>query len=261
MEEENFYERIERIRGNIEGYELKVKPKVEFLSALLGVFEEKIRINPALAIKVSKEKLKINLETSDEPCYYNDAIPAMIEGYEVNGIIEVNNLNSLIYKIEEGERASMDELGRTLLNSKSKLLSREIFCELITLYGKEEKLIEWLSRILEPIEGFRAIVIEGLKTYIETIYPVERIRLGRTIYCKRDFKGENRWIPTRIEIETEPPTERATSAVKMKIIDDTSNEWKANLYFYEPEGLVNLINELTKGIGYLFKRTSVELDS
>lgn len=47
----------------------------------------------------------------------------------------------------------------------------------------------------------------------------------------------------------------------MKIIDDTSNEWKANLYLYEPEGLVNMINELTKGIGYLFKRTSMELDS
>ena len=68
-------------------------------------------------------------------------------------------------------------------------------------------------------------------------------------------------MPSRIQIEDVPPTDSGTSAIKMKIIDGTSNEWKANLYLYEPEGLVNMINELTKGIGYLFKRTSMELDS
>lgn len=52
MEENSIHEKIEKIRGSIEGYELKVKPTVEVLSSLLSVFEERIKRNPSLAIKV-----------------------------------------------------------------------------------------------------------------------------------------------------------------------------------------------------------------
>ncbi|NQE05349.1 hypothetical protein C5S32_05720 [ANME-1 cluster archaeon GoMg1] len=50
---------------------------------------------------------------------------------------------------------------------------RGTFCELLILYEKEKELIKWLSEILEGIEGFREIVIDGLKKGIETISPVE----------------------------------------------------------------------------------------
>ena len=200
MEEENFYERIERIRGNIEGYELKVKPRVEFLSALLGVFEEKIYNNPALAIRARNVRLFDEKLTSTLSIQIGVGTHIRASDSSLHGEIGYYYTEH----IWEDSKGATHEC------------EKKLFCELLVIHGKEVELIKWLSEILEGIEGFRAIVIEGLKTYIETIYPVERIRLGRTIYCKRDFKGENRRIPTRIEIETEPPTERATSAVKMK---------------------------------------------
>ena len=244
MEDDDIYERIEKIRGNIEGYELKVKPMVEVLSSMLSVFEEKIKSNPALALKVRNtdfserltETLSVGIDIHFDPT-------ALLAGAGA----DYAEFGVMYCILEKGKEVGIGE--------------KDEFCELLILYGKEKELIKWLSEVLEEIEGFREIVIDGLKTWIETISPVETIRLGKTIYCKRDFKGEDRWIPSRIQIENVPPTESGTSAIKMKLIDDTSNEWKANLYLYEPEGLVNMINELTKGIGYLIKRTSMELDS
>ena len=244
MEDNDIHESIGKIRGDIEGYELKIKPMVEILSSLLSVFEEKIKRNPPLALKARNtvfselltETLRVGIDVHFDPTALLAGAGANYAGFGIG------------YCIYEKEK--FVGIGE-----------KDDFCELLILYEKDKELIKWLSEILEPLEGFREIVIDGLKTWIETIYPVETLRLGRTIYCKRDFKGEDRWIPSRLHIENEPPTESGTSAIKMKIIDDVSNEWKANLYLYEPEGLVNMINELTKGIRYLITNTSMELDS
>jgi len=242
MGENNISEKIGRLRGDMEGYELKVKPMVEVLSAMLSVFEEKIKIYPALAIKVGDNPFSERL---------SEKITVGIKCKLLHNFGHLDEGPSggyFVYWLEE-----------KIKGVSSWNFPKGTLCELLILYGKEKKLINWLSEIFETIEGFREVVIEGLRTYIETIFPIKTIRLGKTIYCKRDLKGEDRWIPSRIEIEEEPPTERGTSAIVMRIRDDQSNEWKANLYFYEPEGLINMINELTKGIGCLFKRTSLEL--
>ena len=152
MEEENFYERIERIRGNIEGYELKVKPRVEFLSALLDVFEEKIFNNVALALHVA-----------------NNEFSVLIGRKTISGLCDRLQIRVPIADVSEGYGAidilyTMFSKGEAL-----KILDRETFCEYLVLNKKEKELIKWLSENLEGIEGFRAIVIEGLKTYIETI--------------------------------------------------------------------------------------------
>lgn len=244
MEEDDVYEKIGRLRGNIEGYELKVKPMVEVVSAMLSVFEEKIKINPALALKARDTKFSERLsETLSAKIMIHFNPDALLVGV---GADDPDAEFGIMYCIlEKGKVVGIGE--------------KDEFCELLILYGKEKKLINWLSEIFETIEGFREIAIEGLRAYIETVYPVRTVRRGKTIYCKRDLKGEDRWIPTRIEIENTPPTERGTSAITMRIKDNQSNEWKANLYFYEPEGLMNMINELTKGIGYILKQTTLEV--
>jgi hypothetical protein len=128
----------------------------------------------------------------------------------------------------------------------------ELFEILVAFEEQEERYLEWLSQILNPLLG------EGIDLTAEFIKTIDTKlqEKAEKIYCYR-YEG-GKYPKTYIKFRQLPRTERATPAFSFEMYDYETNKLLIHIYFNSATELVEAIKHLVEGFQYLERKTTEE---